>query len=177
MEDVSGETTIGSGQGQFIARGFICAVAARLMRYDLANERLKMATLKLMLNEFPWEEQYRVANADAVLTPALVLYPEIIASNIAQTISLLNGDASRWRVHVKTAKLAYTMRMLLERGVVNFKCATTLELLMACESGARDVLVAYPMVGANARRVLEIRDLFPKVRISVLVENTEQITQ
>src|SRR5579859_18452 len=141
------------------------------------SERFEMAILKLMLNEFVWDEQYRVANADAVLTPALVLYPEIITSNIEQTISLLNGDGSRWRMHVKTAKLAYTVRMLLERGVVNFKCATTLELLMACESGAKDMLVAYPMTGANARRVLEIADSFPKTRISVLAENTEQITQ
>jgi len=136
-----------------------------------------MAILKLMLNEFPWDEQHRIANTGAVLTPALVIYPEIVASNIERTIALLGGDGSRWRVHVKTAKLAYTMRMLLERGVVNFKCATTLELLMACESGAKDVLVAYPMIGANARRVLEIADLFPNTRISVLVENTEQITQ
>jgi len=136
-----------------------------------------MAILKLMLNECLWDERHRIANTRAVLTPALVLYPEIVASNIERTIALLNGDESRWRVHVKTAKLAYTMRMLTERGVVNFKCATTLELLMACESGAKDVLVAYPVVGANARRVLEIADLFPNTRISVLVENTEQIVQ
>src|SRR5262249_20813669 len=53
----------------------------------------------------------------------------------------------------------------------------TLELLMACESGAEDVLVAYPVVGANAGRVREIAESFPNVRISVLVENAEQIRQ
>jgi D-serine deaminase-like pyridoxal phosphate-dependent protein len=107
----------------------------------------------------------------------LLLYPEIVASNIARTLDLLGGEADRWRVHIKTAKLGYTLRMLVERGVRNFKCATTLELLVACRSGAGDVLYAYPAVGANARRVSEIADQFPQVRISVLAENEEQVRQ
>ena len=61
--------------------------------------------------------------------------------------------------------------MLVERGVRNFKCATTLELLVACRSGAADVLLAFPVMGANARRVREIADQFPDIRISVLAEN------
>ena len=136
-----------------------------------------MGTLKFMLNEFAWDERYRVANVENVLTPALVVYPEVISSNIEQTLRLLDGDANRWRVHIKTAKLDYTLRMLVERGIRNFKCATTLELLVACQSGARDVLVAYPMVGANARRVREIADAFPNVCISVLTENEDQVRQ
>jgi D-serine deaminase-like pyridoxal phosphate-dependent protein len=67
--------------------------------------------------------------------------------------------------------------MLVERGVRSFKCATTLELLVACDSGVADVLLAYPVVGANARRVLEIANQFPGVRISVLVESEEQVWQ
>jgi D-serine deaminase-like pyridoxal phosphate-dependent protein len=67
--------------------------------------------------------------------------------------------------------------MLVERRIRNFKCATTLELRVACCSGVADVLLAYPVVGANARRVLEIANQFPQVRISVLVENDEQVRQ
>jgi D-serine deaminase-like pyridoxal phosphate-dependent protein len=136
-----------------------------------------MGTLKFMLNEFAWDEGYRVPNIENVLTPALVVYPEVISSNIEQTLRLLDGDANRWRVHIKTAKLDYTLRMLVERGVGNFKCATTLELLVACHSGAKDVLVAYPMVGANARRVNKIAESCPQVHISVLAENEKQIQQ
>lgn len=136
-----------------------------------------MAILKFMLSDFPWDSRYRVSGIEDVLTPALVVYPEIIASNIARTLHLLDGDGERWRVHIKTAKLAHTLRMLVERGVRNFKCATTLELLVACRSGAADVLFAYPAVGANARRVSEIAFAFPHVRISVLAENEEQVRQ
>ena len=130
-----------------------------------------------MISDFPWDDLYRVSDLEHVLTPALVLYPEIIASNIVRTLDLLDGTPDRWRAHIKTAKLAYTLRTLLDRGVRNFKCATTLELLTACENGAKDVLVAYPVMGANAQRVREIADRFRQVRISVLAENEQQIRQ
>jgi D-serine deaminase-like pyridoxal phosphate-dependent protein len=138
--------------------------------------RTVMANTK-MVSEYSWDSRYAVASLDDVMTPALVIYPEIITSNIERTLHLLGGDADRWRVHVKTSKLAYTLRLLVERGVRNFKCATTLELLAACQCGAADVLLAYPTMGANARRVRAIADEFPSVRISVLAENEEQVRQ
>jgi len=136
-----------------------------------------MANQKPLLSEFPWDPRYGISNVDDILTPALIVYPDLIASNIDRTVQLLNGDANRWRVHMKTAKLGYTLRMLAERGVHNFKCATTLELLVACQSGASDVLLAYPVMGANARRAQQIAAEFPAVRISVLAENESQLQQ
>ena len=136
-----------------------------------------MTAQKSMVSEFAWDQSYRAGALDDVLTPALLLYPETVASNIERTLDLLGRDANRWRVHIKTAKLDYTLRMLIERGIHNFKCATTLELLVACRSGAQDILFAHPAVGANARRVREIAAQFPQVRISVLAENEQQIGQ
>jgi D-serine deaminase-like pyridoxal phosphate-dependent protein len=130
-----------------------------------------------MLGQFPWDERYCLSDLEAVLTPALLVYPDFIASNIERTLTLLDGHADRWRVHIKTAKLGHTLRMLIERGVRNFKCATTLELVVACQSGAADVLLAYPSIGPNARRTREVAEQFPDVRISVLAENEEQIRQ
>src|SRR5438445_5020193 len=137
----------------------------------------ELAAQKSMLSEFPWDPRYRVSSLEELLTPALVLYPEILISNVERTLALLGGDAGRLRVHIKTAKLGYTLRALVERGIRNFKCATTLELLVACRSDAGDVLFAYPAMGANARRVREIADQFPQVRISVLAENEQQVRQ
>ncbi len=113
-------------------------------------------------------------DAERVLTPALVIYPEWVDHNIASILKLL-GSADRWRPHIKTAKLALTIRQLVEHGLNNLKCATTLELLTACQVGATDVLVAYPAVGSMAKRVLEIAEGFPEVRISALVENAAQV--
>lgn len=119
---------------------------------------------------------YRIEAADRIMTPALAIYPGIVDSNIDITLRLLGGDANRWRPHVKTAKLGFIMRRLAERGIENFKCSTSLELLTACENGAADVVVAYPLVGANARRVKEIAEQFPEARISALVESEETIS-
>lgn len=130
-----------------------------------------------MLCEFAWDQRYRLFGTEDVLTPALAVYPEALTANIDRTLHLLGGDGGRWRAHIKTAKLGYTLRMLVERGIRNFKCATTLELLVACECGAADVLMAYPTIGANAQRVREIAEQFPQVGISVLAENEEQIRQ
>lgn len=130
-----------------------------------------------MLRELSWDPRYEVAPVEDVMTPALAVYPEVLASNIERMLELLAGDTDRWRVHIKTAKLGYTVRMLVKRGIRNFKCATTLELLVACQSGATDVLLAYPCVGANARRAKAIAEQFREVRISVLAENEDQVKE
>src|SRR4030095_3371489 len=95
-------------------------------------------------------DAYRIEGVERVRTPALAIYPELVEANILTTLRLLGGDAGRWRPHVKTAKLAFMMRRLVEHGIKHFKCSTTLELSTVCEAGASDVLAAYPMVGANA---------------------------
>ena len=175
--------TEGSPQPLSLRSTPVISLPTENTRADSADSGLRdmieapMAAHKSMLSEFPWDERHGLADIEDVLTPALVVYPEIVASNIARTLHLLGGDPDRWRAHIKTAKLAYTLRMLVERSVRSFKCATTLELLVACDSGAEDVLLAYPVVGANARRVIEIANQFPRVRISVLVENEEQVRQ
>jgi D-serine deaminase-like pyridoxal phosphate-dependent protein len=120
-------------------------------------------------------DDYRVEEAERVLTPALIIYPEMVDSNIAVTLDLLGGDADRWRPHVKTAKLGSVMRHMVERGVKSFKCSTTLELATVCREGALDVLLAYPAVGANARRARELAEEFSHVRVSALVEAPEQV--
>ncbi|MFY9556347.1 MAG: D-TA family PLP-dependent enzyme [Blastocatellia bacterium] len=120
-------------------------------------------------------DAYQLKGIEQVLTPALAIYPEIVDSNIAVTLRLLGGDANRWRPHVKTSKLSFIMRRLVEHGIANFKCSTSLELLTVCAAGAADVLIAYPTIGANARRVREISEQFSKVEVSALVECREHI--
>ena len=126
------------------------------------------------VSELPAESKYQF-DAEAVLTPALIIYSDIVESNIRNTIRLLGGDTNRWRPHVKTAKLAMTMKLMMQQGVKQFKCATSLELLSLCECGAEDVLLAYTALGPNAARVREIASRHPKVAISALIENAEDL--
>jgi D-serine deaminase-like pyridoxal phosphate-dependent protein len=134
-----------------------------------------MTATKQAVSELFSDEPYRITGVESVMTPALAIYPDIVDANIEATLRVLGGDADRWRPHVKTSKLGFVMRRMAEHGVVNVKCATTLELQTAAEAGATDILVAYSMVGANARRVRELAETFPDKRISALVENVEQV--
>ncbi|HTU44628.1 MAG TPA: D-TA family PLP-dependent enzyme [Bryobacteraceae bacterium] len=119
-------------------------------------------------------ESYALEDVDSILTPALLIYPDLVEANIRAAVHMAGDDSNRWRPHIKTAKLAATVRRILAHGVSHLKCSTTLELLTACECRASDVLLAFAVVGANARRTLEIAQQFPETRISVLVESAEQ---
>ena len=120
---------------------------------------------------------YLIKDASKLLTPALAIYPEIVDQNIAATIRLLSGDPNRWRLHLKTAKLQFIMHRLVQRGIGQAKCSTTVELSTACAAGFRDVLLAYPVVGGNALRVRELAAQNPQVQISVLAENPAQAAE
>lgn len=135
-----------------------------------------MAAPKSFVDSLPWDNRYSIDGAESIMTSALLIYRDAVDDNIETTLRLL-GDPRRWRPHVKTAKIASIMRRLTEKGVRNFKCATTLELLNACEAGATDVLLAYPVIGANAQRILAIAAQYPQVSISVLIESSVHLQQ
>ena len=116
---------------------------------------------------------YEISDLTKIMTPALVIYPELVAKNVEFTLRLLGGNPGRWRPHVKTAKLEAVMKLLVQHGVTTFKCATTLELQTACEAGATDVLVAYPTTGPNAVRVRQIAEAFMEIKISLVDAPTQ----
>jgi D-serine deaminase-like pyridoxal phosphate-dependent protein len=123
----------------------------------------------------PDANDYAIADPSRLLTPALLVYPDWVDANIATVIALLAGDASRWRAHVKSAKLPSVMGQLVAAGVTYLKCATTLELEVACDAGARDVLLAYPVVGPKVQRVQSIARAHSSVSVSALVENADPV--
>ena len=113
---------------------------------------------------------YRLADEQRLLTPALLVYPDIVRANVSATIRLLGSDPARWRAHVKSAKLASVVAQLVAAQVTHLKCATTLELRVACEAGAADVLLAYPLVGPKVERVKALAAEHPNVAVSALVD-------
>ncbi len=116
-------------------------------------------------------KDYAIADAARLMTPALLVYPEWVDANLAAVLRLLGGDASRWRAHVKSAKLTSVMAQLVASGVTHLKCATTLELKVACDAGARDVLLAYPIVGPKVERVKALAREHPGVAVSALLDD------
>jgi D-serine deaminase-like pyridoxal phosphate-dependent protein len=123
------------------------------------------------------EGAYRLGGIEQLLTPLLVVYLEKVDANIAATIRAMNGNPSRLRPHLKTAKLEKSIGRFVAAGVDRCKCATTLEFEVACAAGMRDVLIAFPMMGVNARRIEQLSKRHRDVALSVLVDHPEQIRQ
>jgi len=112
---------------------------------------------------------FAVANAGEIPSPALLLYPERIRENIRRMIRVARG-AGRLRPHIKTHKLAEVVRLQLEEGLTKYKCATIAEAEMAAGAGAKDVLIAYPMVGPNVARLLGLVRAFPATVFSCVAD-------
>lgn len=111
---------------------------------------------------------------DEVLSPALVVDYETVVANVEKTIRIA-GRPERLRPHCKTHKTLEVTRLYVERGVAAHKAATIAECEALADAGARDVLLAYPLVGPNATRMLDLMARHPSVRFAALVDSAENL--
>jgi D-serine deaminase-like pyridoxal phosphate-dependent protein len=108
-----------------------------------------------------------------VETPCLVIDEAAALHNLEGTVSTAGG-AKRLIPHLKTHRAPWVVRMLVERGVRAFKAATAAEVEMALESGAEEVLWAYPSANRGAiERVIDAARRYPGAQVSALVESQE----
>jgi D-serine deaminase-like pyridoxal phosphate-dependent protein len=117
-------------------------------------------------------EWYRLSNEAEVFSPSLLVYPERVEENIRRMVAMV-GDARRLRPHMKTHKLPEVIRLQLQHGITKFKCATIAEAEMTAGAGAADVLLAYPPVGPNVKRFLELQRRFPQTHFAAVVDDAD----
>jgi D-serine deaminase-like pyridoxal phosphate-dependent protein len=120
-----------------------------------------------MQNDWYWFKE-----AKEVPTPALLVYPERIQSNIAKMLRI-TGSPKKLMPHVKTHKMEAVVKMQLEAGIIRFKCATIAEAEMTARAGASQVLLAYPLNGPNAKRYFKLSLHFPETAFLTLVDSVE----
>jgi len=113
---------------------------------------------------------YQIQNEDEVPSPALLIYPDRIEENLERMIRRAGG-AARLRPHVKTHKLPQVIALELKHGITRFKTATIAEAEMSAAAGAPDVLLAYPAVGPNARRLVDLVRTFPRTRFRAIIDS------
>jgi D-serine deaminase-like pyridoxal phosphate-dependent protein len=89
---------------------------------------------------------------------------------VARVVEMAGGP-HRLRPHVKTHKTREIARILLDAGVTRHKCATIAEAEMLASCGAPDVLIAYPLVGPNTRRLAELIRTYPGTTFSCLIDH------
>lgn len=121
-------------------------------------------------------EWFAVQNPGEVSSPALLVYPDRLRENLRRMIRLAGGP-ERLRPHIKTHKLADVVRLQLEQGITKFKCATIAEAEMAAGAGAKDVLIAYPLVGPNVTRLRELARAFPATDFSCVADDGVAVQQ
>ena len=114
-----------------------------------------------------WPE---IANIDEVASPALLVYPDRIESNVRRMIAIAGGPA-RLCPHVKTHKLPEVIRLQQALGIQKFKCATIAEAEMVAACGAQKVLLACQPVGPNILRLLALIEKFPATQFATIVDN------
>jgi D-threonine aldolase len=119
---------------------------------------------------------FTVANAHEIPSPALLVYSERARENV-RLMMRTAGGASRLRPHIKTHKMAELVRMQIDEGISKFKCATIAEAELAASAGARDILIAYPIIGPNIERLLALMRQFPDTRFLSVADDCSAVRE
>jgi len=115
-------------------------------------------------------EWYEIEDIDKLDSPALIVIPERVKSNIQTAINMVR-NIHCLRPHVKTNKSAEATRLMLEAGITKFKCATIAEAEMLGIVGAPDVVLAYQPVGPKLLRFIRLIKRFPDTKYACLADN------
>ena len=108
---------------------------------------------------------------ESVESPGLLVDADRVAGNIAAMIDIVGTqNVGRLRPHVKTHKMSEVVRLQLEAGITKFKAATITEAAMIAQSGGRDVLIAYQMVGPNIGRLGTLIRQFPAASFAIITD-------
>jgi len=115
---------------------------------------------------------FNIKNIEEIDTPALLVYKDRAEQNIEKAIALVHA-VEQLRPHVKTHKLLEISMMMMESGIHKFKCATIAEAEMLGMAKAKDVLIAFPMVGPKIKRLQALKKKYPNTKFSCLIDNID----
>jgi D-threonine aldolase len=119
---------------------------------------------------------YEIESIDQIDSPALIVYRDRIQRNIEKMVKIA-GNPNRLMPHVKTHKIKEVVKLQLEQGIRQFKCATIAEAEMLAEAGAEKVLIAMQPVGPKLFRIVNLIRKYPKVKYSVIIDNPEMVLE
>ena len=120
------------------------------------------------------ENLYTVSDSEEIITPNLVYYKDIIIENTKKAINIA-GDADRLWPHVKSHKMSEMIKLQKEMGIKKFKCATIAEAEMLVNCHAGDIVLAYPLIGPNIKRFIDLEKSTKKSRLWAIGDNYEQL--
>ena len=116
--------------------------------------------------------RYTIHDSSSLLSPSLVIYRSLVVANLKAMLAMA-GSADRLRPHIKTHKMPEIVKLTESLGIHKHKCATIAEADMAAAAGARDILIAFPIVGPNIARVAQLIQLYPDTTFRLLIDHPE----
>ncbi len=109
------------------------------------------------------------------VTPQLIIDKVQMMKNLEHMIKMA-GSPERLFLHVKTHKTGEIIKILVENGITNFKCATIAEAEMCAMYQADNILLAYPLVAINQDRFLALSAAYPESHFHALFDSFDQLT-
>lgn len=122
------------------------------------------------------DARYRIEDTSEIVTPALIVFRELLENNLQHMLQIA-GNADRLRPHCKTHKTRQIIERELELGITKHKCATFAEAEMAADAGAKDIFLAYSLVGPNIARAVRFLEKYPDVTFSVTADHAGPIAE
>ena len=113
-------------------------------------------------------------NVYELSTPALVVDLDVVERNLEQMAKLCRDQGVRLRPHTKTHKTPEVGRMQVQRGAIGLTVAKIGEAEVMAEAGLDEILVAYPVLGAEKLRRLAVLARDHSILVSLDDERTAQ---
>ena len=106
-------------------------------------------------------------------TPVLLVDLDRMERNIARFQALADDNGIRLRAHIKTHKIPAIAQLQLDAGAKGIACAKIAEAEVFVDAGFDDIVVAYPVFGAEKWR--RLAELARRARIGVNVDSVEAV--
>lgn len=115
-----------------------------------------------------------VENIENVISPQLLFYKKQLKDNLNMAIKTA-GSVDRLWPHVKSHKIKEVVHLQMKAGITKFKCSTIAEAEMVASVSAKALIVAYPLVGPNISRFVELTKKFPKTICYAIGDNLKEL--
>jgi len=110
----------------------------------------------------------------ALETPAVIVYMDVLESNIAQMSRLAREAGVRLRPHTKIHECPEIAKLQIAAGARGIEVGAIERALCMAEAGIDDILIAHPFYGDHKLAVLRRLLDKPGLKITVMVDMIEQ---
>ena len=117
---------------------------------------------------------YEVEGQEQIISPTLIYYRDVIKKNTEEIIKVA-GSVERLWPHVKTHKSEEMVKLLMQYGISKFKTATIAEAEMVANAGCKKIILAYPLIGPNIQRFINLAKGYPDVTFYAIEDDYHQL--